>query len=68
MLTPQVIGRLEVGMAFRVSQGLAGIEPVDVPGVENVDVTEFIEGHSSYLWGTREILDRLDLHAYYPVF
>lgn len=33
-----------------------------------VDVTEAIEGHSSYLWGTREILDRLDLDAYYPIF
>ncbi|KAD7117676.1 hypothetical protein E3N88_04944 [Mikania micrantha] len=60
-----------LGVAFRaslLSQGLAGIQPVDVPGVENVDVTEVIEGHSSYLWGTREILDRLDLDAYYPVF
>ncbi|KAJ0652970.1 putative alpha/Beta hydrolase [Helianthus annuus] len=60
-----------LGVAFRaslLSQGLAGIEPVDVPGIENVDVTEVIEGHSSYLWGTREILDRLDLDAYYPVF
>ncbi|KAL4569010.1 hypothetical protein LXL04_024637 [Taraxacum kok-saghyz] len=60
-----------LGVAFRaslLSQGLAGIQPVDVPGIENVDVTEVIEGHSSYLWGTREILDRLDLDAYYPVF
>ncbi|KVI02896.1 Protein of unknown function DUF726 [Cynara cardunculus var. scolymus] len=60
-----------LGVAFRaslLSQGLAGIQPVDVPGIENVDVTEAIEGHSSYLWGTREILDRLDLDGYYPVF
>ncbi|KAK1423578.1 hypothetical protein QVD17_18882 [Tagetes erecta] len=60
-----------LGVAFRaslLSQGLAGIQPVDVPGIENVDVTEVIEGHSSYLWATREILDRLDLDAYYPVF
>ncbi|KAL7609238.1 hypothetical protein Lser_V15G12366 [Lactuca serriola] len=60
-----------LGVAFRaslLSQGLAGIQPVDVPGIENVDVTEVIEGHSSYLWGTREILDRLDLDGYYPVF
>ncbi|GJS19614.1 transmembrane and coiled-coil domain-containing protein 4-like protein [Tanacetum coccineum] len=43
------------GVAFRaslLSQGLAGIQPVDVPGIENVDVTEIIKGHSSYLWST----------------
>ncbi|PWA56666.1 hypothetical protein CTI12_AA416220 [Artemisia annua] len=60
-----------LGVAFRaslLSEGLAGIQPVDVPGIENVDVTEIIEGHSSYLWCTREILDLLDLDAYYPVF
>jgi hypothetical protein len=33
-----------------------------------VDVTDLIEGHSSYLWATQEILDRLDLDTYYPVF
>lgn len=33
-----------------------------------VDVTELIEGHSSYLWVTQEILDRLELDTYYPVF
>lgn len=33
-----------------------------------VDVTELIEGHSSYLWATQDILDRLELDTYYPAF
>lgn len=60
-----------LGVAFRanlLTKGLAGIQPVDVPGIENVDVTELIEGHSSYLWVTEDILDRLELDTYYPVF
>lgn len=60
-----------LGIAFRanlLTQGLAGIQAVDVPGIENVDVTELIEGHSSYLWKTHHILQQLDLDTYYPVF
>ncbi|KAK1410462.1 hypothetical protein QVD17_36999 [Tagetes erecta] len=60
-----------LGVAFRaslLSQGLAGIQPVNVPGIENVDVTELIDGHSSYLWATQEILFRLELESYFPVF
>ncbi|KAK6125726.1 hypothetical protein DH2020_040530 [Rehmannia glutinosa] len=60
-----------LGIAFRanlLTQGLAGIQPVDVPGIENVDVTEVIEGHSSYLWRTQQILEQLELDTYYPVF
>ncbi|KAL6518479.1 hypothetical protein OROGR_018981 [Orobanche gracilis] len=79
-----------LGVAFRanlLTQGLAGIQPVDVPGIENVgtayilpspdpalsgiywvDVTEVIEGHSSYLWRTQQILEQLELDTYYPVF
>ncbi|KAJ8549176.1 hypothetical protein K7X08_032883 [Anisodus acutangulus] len=60
-----------LGVAFRASlltQGLAGIQPVEIPGVENVDVTEFIEGHSTYLWATEEILQLLELDTYYPIF
>lgn len=60
-----------LGVAFRASlltQGLAGIQPIDVPGIENVDVTELIEGHSSYLWATGQILEQLELDTYYPVF
>ncbi|KAM3394513.1 transmembrane and coiled-coil domain-containing protein 4 isoform X1 [Capsicum galapagoense] len=60
-----------LGVAFRASlltQGLAGIQTVEIPGVENVDVTEFIEGHSTYLWATQDILELLELDTYYPVF
>lgn len=60
-----------LGIAFRaslLSQGLGGIQPVDVPGIENVDVTQLVEGHSSYLWKTKQILEQLELDSYYPVF
>lgn len=33
-----------------------------------VDVTDVIDAHSSYLWGAQQILDLLELEAYYPVF
>ncbi|KAJ6989891.1 transmembrane and coiled-coil domain-containing protein 4 isoform X3 [Populus alba x Populus x berolinensis] len=64
-------GDWTLGVAFRASlltQGLAGIQPVDVPGIENVDVTDLVEGHSSYLWATQQILEQLELDAYYHVF
>lgn len=76
-----------------LSQGLAGIQAVNIEGVENVricaslsnttfsgfeesncclapqiDVTDLIEGHSSYLWATQQILEQLELDTYYPVF
>nr|XP_029123090.1 transmembrane and coiled-coil domain-containing protein 4 isoform X3 [Elaeis guineensis] len=51
-----------------LTQGLAGIQAVDVPGIENVDVTDFIDGHSSYLSGVQQILEQLELDTYYPVF
>ncbi|EEF52664.1 conserved hypothetical protein [Ricinus communis] len=60
-----------LGIAFRanlLSQGLAGIQPVDIPGIENVDVTEYIESHASYVCKTKEILDQLELESYYPDF
>ncbi|KAJ1421679.1 hypothetical protein SESBI_13634 [Sesbania bispinosa] len=60
-----------LGITFRaslLSQGLAGIQPVDLPGIENVDVTQLIEGHSSYLWLTQKILEQLELDNYYAVF
>ncbi|KAL6993466.1 hypothetical protein U1Q18_011582 [Sarracenia purpurea var. burkii] len=60
-----------LGVAFRASlltKGLSGIQPIDVPGIENVDVTQLIEGHSSYLWATQQILEQLELDSYYPVF
>ncbi|KAL5063708.1 hypothetical protein RYX36_025445 [Vicia faba] len=60
-----------LGVAFRASlltKGLAGIEPVDIPGIQNVDVTDHIEGHSSYLWATQQILDQLQLDTCFPVY
>ncbi|XP_074264400.1 transmembrane and coiled-coil domain-containing protein STS1-like isoform X2 [Silene latifolia] len=60
-----------LGIAFRASlltKGLAGIQEVDVPGIENVDATDIIEGHSSYLWATQQTLDRLEIDTYFPVF
>ncbi|TVU32035.1 hypothetical protein EJB05_23751, partial [Eragrostis curvula] len=60
-----------LGVAFRASlltQGLAGIQAVSVPGVENVDVTDLVVGHTSYLSLVQQILDQLELNTYYPVF
>lgn len=60
-----------LGVAFRaslLSEGLAGIQPVNISGIQNIDVTELIESHSSYLWMTKQILEQLDLESYYPVF
>ncbi|ESW08050.1 hypothetical protein PHAVU_009G014300 [Phaseolus vulgaris] len=53
-----------LGITFRASlfsQGLAGIQSVDIHGIENVDVTHLIEGHSSYIRMTQKILDQLQL-------
>ncbi|GMI78550.1 hypothetical protein like AT4G36210 [Hibiscus trionum] len=59
-----------LGIIFRasvVSTGLAGIQPIELRGVENVDATEFMEGHCSYLWKTKQILRQLDVDNYNPV-
>ncbi|KAM7256760.1 hypothetical protein ACFE04_012501 [Oxalis oulophora] len=61
-----------LGITYRASlftQGLAGIQPVNIQGIENasVNVTEFVEGHSSYLNKTKEILQQLDLETCSPV-
>ncbi|KAK9948462.1 hypothetical protein M0R45_004035 [Rubus argutus] len=60
-----------LGIAFRASlltRGLAGIQPIDVQGIENVDVSDVIDAHSTYLWATQQILDMVELESYYPVF
>ncbi|KAL0913080.1 hypothetical protein M5K25_016513 [Dendrobium thyrsiflorum] len=60
-----------LGVTFRASlltQGLAGIQAVDLPGIENVDVTGLIDGHSSYLSTVPKILEQLELDTYYSVF
>ncbi|XP_071722652.1 uncharacterized protein [Rutidosis leptorrhynchoides] len=59
-----------LGITYRASlftQGLSGIQPVEVPGIENLNVTEFVEGHSSYLHKAKEILQQLDLETCSPV-
>ncbi|XP_045804152.1 transmembrane and coiled-coil domain-containing protein 4-like isoform X1 [Trifolium pratense] len=60
-----------LGITFRaslLSHGLSGIQPVDLPGIENVDVTRLIEGHSSYLWMAPKILEQLELDNYFAVY
>ncbi|PON51990.1 Alpha/Beta hydrolase fold containing protein [Parasponia andersonii] len=61
-----------LGITFRaslLSKGLAGIQPADDGlGIENIDVTQLIEGHTSYLWKTKQILGLLELDNYYSVF
>ena len=36
--------------------------------VLQVDVSDVIDAHSTYLWATQQILDMVDLESYYPVF
>lgn len=61
MLVPGLTGCLEwLFRASLLSQGLAGIQ--------NVDVTDHIEGHSSYLWTTQHTLEELELETHYPVY
>ncbi|KAE8658929.1 cytokinin dehydrogenase 5-like [Hibiscus syriacus] len=50
-----------------LSTGLAGIQPIELPGIENVDATEFMEGHCSYIWKTKQIFRQLDVDNYNPV-
>eukprot|EP00252_Welwitschia_mirabilis_P024108 TRINITY_DN7027_c0_g1_i1.p1 TRINITY_DN7027_c0_g1~~TRINITY_DN7027_c0_g1_i1.p1 ORF type:complete len:221 (+),score=51.69 TRINITY_DN7027_c0_g1_i1:24-665(+) len=60
-----------LGVIYRASlltQGLAGIQPAEMHGIENIDVTEFVDGHSAYLWVTSDILERLEIENFYPVF
>ncbi|XP_021758368.1 transmembrane and coiled-coil domain-containing protein 4-like [Chenopodium quinoa] len=57
-----------INLESLISQGLAGIQPVDGPGIENVDVTHIIEGHASYVDMTEHILKQLELDTYYPVW
>ncbi|KAJ8442594.1 hypothetical protein Cgig2_026536 [Carnegiea gigantea] len=60
-----------LGVVFRsslASTGLAGIQPADVPGIENVDVTHLVDGHASYISITEQILERLELESYSAVW
>ncbi|KAG0604976.1 hypothetical protein M758_9G023400 [Ceratodon purpureus] len=58
-----------LGVVYRanfLSQGLAGLQAVDVPGIENVDVTDIVKGHSSYLEKAGDIVQALDIDSFYP--
>ncbi|CAM6100675.1 unnamed protein product [Calypogeia fissa] len=60
-----------LGVIYRasfVTQGLAGIQNVPIPGIENIDVTEIVNGHSMYLTKTSEILEALDIDSFYPIY
>ncbi|KAG0457139.1 hypothetical protein HPP92_021984 [Vanilla planifolia] len=60
-----------LGVTFRASlltQVLAGIQAVNLPGIENVDVTGIVEGHSSYLSTVPKIIEQLDLDSCQPAF
>ncbi|KAL3687901.1 hypothetical protein R1sor_014210 [Riccia sorocarpa] len=60
-----------LGVVYRSSfmtTGLAGIQKVEIPGIENIDVTELITGHSMYLAKTQGILDALELDSFYPIY
>ncbi|BBN11567.1 hypothetical protein MPTK1_5g13000 [Marchantia polymorpha subsp. ruderalis] len=60
-----------LGVVYRSSfmtTGLAGIQKVEIPGVENIDVSDIISGHSMYLAKTKEILAALDLDSFFPIY
>eukprot|EP00249_Psilotum_nudum_P016462 c25836_g1_i1 orf=296-2623(-) len=60
-----------LGVIYRtslLSQGLAGIQAVNVPGIENIDLTDIIKGHSSYLSKVPEIVHAINIDNYYPIF
>lgn len=54
--------------ASLMSQGLAGIQAVNVPGIENVEVTDMIKGHSSYLENVGDILRAIEIDCYFPKY
>ncbi|KAL8148697.1 hypothetical protein AgCh_005889 [Apium graveolens] len=49
--------------ASLLSKGLDGMQEVDTPGIENA---KFVEGHSSYLWTTQRIMEKIEIEAYFP--
>lgn len=58
-----------LGVIYRatfLTQGLAGLQAVNIPGIENVDVTEIVKGHSSYLSKVGDILQAIDIDSFYP--
>lgn len=42
--------------------GIAGLQPVyDVPGIENIDVSDLVDGHTQYRFMTSQILEKAGL-------
>ncbi|KAG0621732.1 hypothetical protein M758_3G044400 [Ceratodon purpureus] len=57
-----------LGVVYRanfMTHGLAGLQAVDIPGIENVDLTEVVDGHTSYLTSLKHILHGVDLDGFY---
>ncbi|GMH38573.1 hypothetical protein BSKO_06457 [Bryopsis sp. KO-2023] len=57
-----------LGITYRASTGFirkaAGLCAVEVPGVENVDLSEVIHGHTEYVSKMEEIMDLLNLRNF----
>ncbi|KAG0576997.1 hypothetical protein KC19_5G124200 [Ceratodon purpureus] len=57
-----------LGVVYRanfMSQGLAGLQAVDVHGIENVDLSDIVDGHTSYLTSLKHILKGIELNSFY---
>jgi pimeloyl-ACP methyl ester carboxylesterase len=57
-----------LGVVYRatfLTQGLAGLQVVDIPGIENVDVSELVDGHSAYMTKLGEILQGIEIDSFY---
>lgn len=57
-----------LGVVYRanfLSQGLAGLQAVDVHGIENVDLSDMVDGHTSYLTSLKHILRGIDIDSFY---
>lgn len=59
-----------LGITYRASQGFirkaAGCCPVEVPGIENVDLSDVIGGHTDYLTKMPEICEVLNIQTNTP--
>jgi hypothetical protein len=57
-----------LGVVYRanfMTHRLAGLEPVNFPGIENVDLSDLVDGHSSYLTSLKHILQGIDLDSFH---
>ncbi|GAQ81863.1 hypothetical protein KFL_000930090 [Klebsormidium nitens] len=59
-----------LGVIYRanlMTTSIAGLQPCPHTGVENVDVTPWVKGHTSYLHHLREIQAQVDVDSCWPV-